>query len=147
MSPMEQELPTLPEHPRSPPCYWGTIWLFWEEYDVTNGVIRIRKWKKDIQPYCQMEKQWSTKHFTENQRSSNTRSVVLHVCFVDGCLSFCPFSFCHCVVCSSSIYGFWLTPNQKRTYNPIVKWKNNDLQSTSQKTKDRVIRTVFIISP
>ena len=26
------------------------------------------------------------------------------------CLSFCPFSFDHCVVCSSSIYGFWLPP-------------------------------------
>ena len=38
-----------------------------------------------------------------------TRFVVLHVCFVDRCLSFCPFSFCHWVVCSSSIYGFWLT--------------------------------------
>jgi hypothetical protein len=30
----------------------------------------------------------------------------LCVCFVDRCLSFCTFSFCHCVVCSSSIYGF-----------------------------------------
>ena len=29
------------------------------------------------------------------------------VCFVDRCLSFCTFSFGHCVVCSSSIYGFW----------------------------------------
>ena len=29
-------------------------------------------------------------------------------CFVDRCLSCCPFSFGHCVVCSSSIYGFWL---------------------------------------
>ena len=37
-----------------------------------------------------------------------TRSLVLYVCFVDRCLSFCTFSFCHCVVCSSSIYGFWL---------------------------------------
>ena len=36
-----------------------------------------------------------------------TRSLVLCVCFVDRCLSFCPFSFGHCVVCSS-IYGFWL---------------------------------------
>jgi hypothetical protein len=35
-----------------------------------------------------------------------TRSLVLYVCFVDRCLSFCTFSFCHCVVCSSSIYGF-----------------------------------------
>ena len=38
-----------------------------------------------------------------------TRSLVLYVCFVDRCLSFCTFSFDHCVVCYSSIYGFWLT--------------------------------------
>ena len=37
-----------------------------------------------------------------------TRSLVLYVCFVDRCLSFCTFSFGHCVVFSSSIYGFWL---------------------------------------
>jgi hypothetical protein len=36
------------------------------------------------------------------------RSLVLCVCFVDRGLPFCPFSFGHCVVCSSSIYGFWL---------------------------------------
>ena len=29
---------------------------------------------------------------------------LLCVCFVDRCLSFCTFSFGHCVVCSSSIY-------------------------------------------
>ena len=34
-----------------------------------------------------------------------TQSLVLCVCFVDLCLSFCSFSFDHCVVCSSSIYG------------------------------------------
>ena len=39
-----------------------------------------------------------------------TRSLVLCVCFVAHCLSFCPnFSFDHCVVCPSSIYRFWLT--------------------------------------
>jgi hypothetical protein len=37
-----------------------------------------------------------------------TRSLVLYVCFVDRCLSFCTFSFDQCVVCSSSIYEFWL---------------------------------------
>jgi hypothetical protein len=36
-----------------------------------------------------------------------TWSLVLYVCFVD-CLSFCTFSFGHYVVCSSSIYRFWL---------------------------------------
>ena len=37
-----------------------------------------------------------------------TRSLASYVCFVDRCLSFCIFSFVHCVVCSSSIYGFGL---------------------------------------
>jgi hypothetical protein len=37
-----------------------------------------------------------------------TRFLVLCVCFVDRCLSFCPFSFGRCVVCPSSNYGFWL---------------------------------------
>jgi hypothetical protein len=35
-----------------------------------------------------------------------TRSLILCVCFVDRCLPFSLFSFGHCVVCSSSIYGF-----------------------------------------
>ena len=35
-------------------------------------------------------------------------NLVLFVCFVDRCLSFCPFSFVHCVVFPSSINGFWL---------------------------------------
>jgi hypothetical protein len=37
-----------------------------------------------------------------------TRTLVWCVCFVDRCLSFCTFSFGHYVVCSSSIYRFWL---------------------------------------
>jgi hypothetical protein len=38
----------------------------------------------------------------------DTRSLVLYhyLYFVDRCLSFCTFSFGHCVVCSYSIYGF-----------------------------------------
>jgi hypothetical protein len=37
-----------------------------------------------------------------------TRSLVLCECFVYRCLSCCPFSLRHCLVCSSTIYGFWL---------------------------------------
>ena len=37
-----------------------------------------------------------------------TPYLVICVFFVDRCLSFCTFCFGHCVVCSSSIYGFWL---------------------------------------
>ena len=38
------------------------------------------------------------------------RSLVLYVCFVDRCLSFCPFSFGHRVVCPSSILQILITP-------------------------------------
>jgi hypothetical protein len=38
-----------------------------------------------------------------------TRSLDWCVCFVDRCLTFCPFSFGHCVVCPSSISGIWLS--------------------------------------
>jgi hypothetical protein len=38
----------------------------------------------------------------------DTQSLVYNVCFVDHCLPFCTVSFGHCVVCSSSIHGFWL---------------------------------------
>jgi hypothetical protein len=38
-----------------------------------------------------------------------TRFLVLCVCFAYRRLCFCTFSFGHCVVNSSSIYGFWLT--------------------------------------
>ena len=62
MSPVEQELLTLPEHLCSLPVYSG---------------IRV------------------------------TQYLVLCVCFVDRCLSFCTFSLCHCGVCSL-IYWFWL---------------------------------------
>ena len=34
-----------------------------------------------------------------------TRSLVLYVCFVDRCLSFCTFSFGHCVFCWSQFEG------------------------------------------
>ena len=34
--------------------------------------------------------------------------IFYNVCFVDRCFSFWNFSFGHCVVCSSSIYGFCL---------------------------------------
>ena len=36
-----------------------------------------------------------------------SQSLILCVCFLDRCLSFCLFSYGHCVVCPS-IYSFWL---------------------------------------
>jgi hypothetical protein len=48
-----------------------------------------------------------------------TRSLVLYECFIGRCLSFCTFSFGHCVACSSSIYGFWLPLWYLQTLLPI----------------------------
>jgi hypothetical protein len=50
-----------------------------------------------------------------------TRSLALCVCFVDRCLSFCPFSFSLCVVCPPSIYGFSLPLWYLQTLLPIYK--------------------------
>ena len=52
------------------------------------------------------------------------RSLIVYVCFVDRCLSFCTFSFGHCVVCSSSIYGFWLPLWYLQTLFTISAWKH-----------------------
>ena len=46
---------------------------------------------------------WSPEFITGFSGVRITRSLVLYVCFVDRCLSFCTISFGHRVVCSSSI--------------------------------------------
>jgi hypothetical protein len=50
------------------------------------------------------------------------RGVRVTLCFVDRCLSFCTFSFGHCVVCSSSIYGFWLPLWYLQTLLTLIKY-------------------------
>ena len=61
MTPVEEELLTLPEHMSSLPVFSGV-----------------------------------------------TRTLILHVCFVDRCLSIWTLSPGHSMVCLSWIYGFWL---------------------------------------
>ena len=69
--------------------------------------------KKDVFKLC-LEYTWRTQGNNESLvqphfvMSEIKLKDVLCVCFVDRCLSFCTFSFRHCVVCSSSIYGFWV---------------------------------------
>ena len=60
-----------------------------------------------------------------------TPSLVLCVCFVDRCLSFCRFSFGHCVVCSSSIYEFWLPLWYRQTLLMILQSFIIDLTTKS----------------
>ena len=74
---------------------------------ITGFVTRLTRWV----PPVEQELLILQEHLSSSPVFSGgrvTRSLVLYVCFVDCCLSFCTFSFAHCVVCSSSIYGFWL---------------------------------------
>ena len=71
---------------------------------VTGFVTRLTRWV----PLVEHELLTLPKHVSSPTVLSGvrvTRSLILCVCFVDRCLSFCPFSFGHCVVCSSSICG------------------------------------------
>jgi hypothetical protein len=67
-----------------------------------------------------------------------TRSLVLYVCVVDRYLSFCTFSFGHCVVCSSSIYRFWLPLWYLQTL--CTKTKKNKTKNTTQYVLETTIR-------
>jgi hypothetical protein len=69
-----------------------------------------------------------------------TRSLVLCVCFVDRCLSFYPFSLGHCFVCSSSIYGLWITWGELRCSRRI------SISCTTSGTRRVTLATNSLIS-
>jgi len=67
-------------------------------------------WKQDMYIYIIL---WSRHWFSLPEHPSSppvfcgvcvARSLVLCVCFVDRCLSFCPFSFGHCVFVCRSLF-------------------------------------------
>jgi len=71
---------------------------------ITGFVTRLTRYV----PLVEQELLTLPEHLSSPPVCSGVRSLVLYVCLVDHCLSLCPISFGHCVVCSSSIYGFWL---------------------------------------
>ena len=81
-----------------------------------------------------------------------TRSLVLCVCFVNRCLSFCTFSFSHCVVCSSSIYGLclplWylqtLLNNILWNFRMLLKWFLFKMSRYNSNWKKNSCHVIFI---
>ena len=74
---------------------------------IIGFITRLTRWA----PLVEQEPLTLPKHLSSPSVFSGvrvTRSLVLCVCFVDRCFFFCTFSFGHYVVCSSSIYWFWL---------------------------------------
>jgi ribosomal protein L32 len=120
---------------------------------VTNPVIS-REWGKDREVF--------TTCGTYPWSFLKQILFYMYICFVDRCLSFCTFSFRHCVVRSSSIYGFWLSLwylqalliqiknfpmrswikfSYKSCYFQRLRTNNDRRNIYTYKTKDRVTRT------
>jgi hypothetical protein len=116
---VEQELLTLPEHLSSPSVFSGVR--------VTRSLVLYVCFVDCCLSFCTFfwslcclfffdiwipitPLVYSNSSYPGFSGVRVTWSLVLGVfeCFVDCCLSFCPFSFGHCVVCPSLIYGFWL---------------------------------------
>jgi hypothetical protein len=84
----------------------NTSWSFPHSWLIIRFVTRLT-WV----PLVEQELLTLLEHLSSPPVFSGVRVtwfLVLYVCFVDCCLSFCTFSFGHRLVCSSSIYGFWL---------------------------------------
>ena len=72
---------------------------------ITGFVTRLTRWVSLVE----QELLTLPDHLSSPSAFSGVRitwSLVLYVCFVNRCLSVCTFSYGHCVVSSSSIYGF-----------------------------------------
>ena len=85
----------------------STSWSFPHSWLITGFVIGlIRRVPLVVQELFILPEQPSSPPGFSRIRV--TRSLVLRVCFVDGCLSSHFFSFGHCVFCPYSTYWFWL---------------------------------------
>jgi hypothetical protein len=80
--------------------YWGKLWHF----SATTMLLHIHIFEI-YKGVLTEQRVWLSPTMLP---TIVTRSLVLCVCFVNLCLFFCHLSFVHCVVCHSSIYGFWL---------------------------------------
>ena len=88
------------------PFVVNTTWSFPHSWLITGFVIRLTP----RVPLVEQKVPTLPEHLSSPQMLSRvrvTRYLALCVCFVGRRLSFCAFSFGYCVVCSSSIYGFW----------------------------------------
>jgi hypothetical protein len=111
---------------------------------VDNIYMHIRSLKRETQQvlhdcYVAQEKVFNGVRVT--------RSLVLYLCFVDRCLSFCTFSFCHYFVCSSSqqIYfelwlAIWALIGTKVTW---VWWCGFNFRRPSCKAKNNWLLLMF----
>ena len=93
---------------------WRNSWL------ITWSVTRLRR----RVPLGEQELLTIQEHMSSSPVVSVvcvTRSLVFCVCFVDSWLSFCAFSFGHCVVCSS-LNSLLITPSNPTCSLRTISW-------------------------
>jgi hypothetical protein len=88
----------------------GKMICLWKSIKKTNRILEACKQTAYFPNKTRLKclPFWSTRVNPVFSGVRVYRSLVLYVCFVDRCLSFCHFSFGHRIVCPSSIYEFWL---------------------------------------
>ena len=90
---------------------------FFHSWLITGFVTRLTRWvpmvEQELSPFWSTWVHPSPRFFVG---VCINWSLVLFVYFEDCCLSFYPFSVGHCVVCPSSIYGFWLPLSHRQTF-------------------------------
>ena len=97
--------------------FWFPSHPFWHVYESDGFVTRLRR----RAPLVKQELPTLPGHLSAPlvfRGVRVTRSLVLCVCFLNNCVSFCPFAFSHRVVCPFSIYGFWLSLWYLQTLHP-----------------------------
>jgi hypothetical protein len=108
---------------------------------ITGFVTRLTRWV----PIVEQELLTLPEHLSSSPVINGvrvTQSLVLCVCFVDRCLSFCHFLFGHCVVWPSSIYGFWIPFWYIQTLLTIIKPKI-DLFASENKFNITLLSTII----
>ena len=85
--------------------------MIWLTDHITEHLEQCHKWPRICSTCRKRLSHWvcSWSNTTGATSGAGTADLSGAQCFVVRCLSFCPFSFGHCVVCLSSIYGFWLS--------------------------------------
>ena len=78
------------------------FYLHWRPYWMSN-----RNQMRHYSRFYRLLLHLSSPPVFSGVRVTRSLALYMYVCFVERCLSFCTFSFGHCAVCSSSIYGFW----------------------------------------
>jgi hypothetical protein len=88
-----------------------SLHLYTNEFIIHNAMLKVLKFSifRNKKEYTVIKLATLPEHLSSSHPGLSdvrvTRFLLLYVCFEDHCLSFCPFSFGHCIVCSP-IQGF-----------------------------------------